>query len=291
METWPNFIIVGAQKAGTTALYDYLNQQPKVFMSKLKEPGYFRSFIPPNVFPLPITNKEKYLKLFQDVKNETAIGEASGVYLEDQGTPKLIRDSVPNCKIIIMLRDPVERTFSTYFQVVRSGLENESFKDAIRRDYKKLQNGQRGSPLVRASFYSEKIKRYLDTFESKNVMIIISEEFFKDVKGTIREVLKFLGINEFHDFDESPKNIYQETKSPIIQKLLENKVIKKIGYGLIPWHIRVKIAEKILWKEGKKPSISKEDREFLEKIFFNDLIQTQEILGMKLPWFVNKNFG
>lgn len=287
MEIWPNFIIVGAQKAGTTSLYEYLKIQPKVFMSKLKEPGYFRSYKPSNVIPLPIQNKEKYLELFRNVNDEIAIGEASGVYLDDPETPKLIHDTIPECKIIIMLRDPIERTYSTYFQTIRSEVEAQSFGESIRRDYKNLQKGQWGTPLIRASFYSEKVKRYLDTFGSKQVKVIISEEFFKDAKGIVKDVLKFLGINEFHEFDDSPKNFYQEIKSPFVQWLLRKKMLKKIGYSLIPWRYRVKIGEKILWKDGVKPTMSKEDGDFLKEIFANDVLKLQEILGRKLPWFVN----
>ncbi len=90
MDTWPNFIIAGARKTGTTSLYEYLKQHPKVFLSRIKEPGYFRSFVPPNVWPYPIRNKEKYLDLFRNVTDEIAIGEASAIYLEDPETPFLI---------------------------------------------------------------------------------------------------------------------------------------------------------------------------------------------------------
>jgi len=168
-------------------------------------------------------------------------------------------------------------------------IPNHTKPQAIRRDYEKLQKGVWGSPLVRSSFYSEKVERYLNTFGSKNVKIIISEEFFKDVKRTVQDVLKFLGINDFHDFDDSSKNFFQETRSPIIQQLIENKIIRKIVYGLIPWHLRGKIAEKILWKDGKKPPLSKDDLEFLKEIFVDDVLKMQEILDRKLPWFVNKD--
>ena len=141
MERWPNFIIVGAPKAGTTALYHYLNQHPKVYLSKIKEPGYFRSFIPENIIPLPITSKEKYLELFSDVKKEVAVGEASTVYLNDPGTVKIIHDAIPDCKIIIMLRDPIERTYSSYFQLRRIEMNSKilvKLYDVIIRIYKKV---------------------------------------------------------------------------------------------------------------------------------------------------------
>jgi len=293
VEIWPNFIIVGAQKTGTTALYDYLKQHPQVFMPKLKEPGFFRSFVPPGVFPEPIREKKEYLSLFQDVKGEVAIGEASGMYLDDPGTPKLIREAIPNCQIIIVLRDPVERTYSDYLQMKRGGREKQTFSEVIRKNIVNIKDGpfltnRKISKYVRGSFYAEKIKLYLDVFGKDKVKIIISEEFLKNVKSTVKNILNFLGIEELHDFDDSPKNYYQETQ-PVIQGLVDNKIVRNIGYKIIPWRYRIKIAEKILWKTGEKPTMIQEDRTFLENIFREDVLETQKILDQKLPWFINKN--
>jgi len=291
MEVWPNFIIVGAQKAGTTALYDYLKQHPKVFMSKIKEPGYFRSFVPVGVFPEPIRKKEKYLELFRDVTDEIAIGEASGIYLDDPGTPNLIHEAIPNCRIIIILRDPVERTYSDYFQFKRGGYEKQEFSKVIRRNIESIKNdpfltNNKISKYVRGSFYAEKIKLYLDIFRKEKVKILINEQFSKNTKSTVIDVQNFLGLEDFHDFDDSKKNYYQETR-PLIQGMLERKKLKEIGYKIIPWRYRVKIGEKIIFKSGKKPNMFEEDRKFLEKIFYEDVLETQKILGKKLPWYLN----
>ena len=98
METWPNFFIVGAGKAGTSSLWIYLNQVPQVFMSPHKEPHFFSpTYLAPKIVQT-FRNKNDYLNLFQDVRNEKAIGEASINYLLDPTSPKLIHEKVPHAK-------------------------------------------------------------------------------------------------------------------------------------------------------------------------------------------------
>ena len=109
---WPNFFIVGAAKAGTTSLYQYLKQIPGIYMSPVKEPHYFsRRVIPDDHHYRPIRDKEKYLSLFKKVNNEKVVGEASPTYLRDPEAPRLIHQVSPNARILISLRDPIERPF------------------------------------------------------------------------------------------------------------------------------------------------------------------------------------
>ena len=99
MNKWPNFFIVGAPRAGTTSLYEYLKNTPDVYLSKIKEPYYFSSFKHLQKPKHPFLKKEKYLALFKKVKNEIAIGEASTGYLWDPKTPFLIHELLPKSKI------------------------------------------------------------------------------------------------------------------------------------------------------------------------------------------------
>ena len=121
MEIWPNFFIVGAPRCGTTSLWYYLSQSPEVFMSTKKEPKYFNSYESVRLyFDPPIRDKKKYLELFHEVRNERAIGEASTSYLADPSTPELIHKVLPESRIIISLRDPVERAFSHHLLDLRT---------------------------------------------------------------------------------------------------------------------------------------------------------------------------
>lgn len=130
---YPNFFVVGAPKAGTTSLYNYLGQHPAIYMSPIKEPAFFatdlfevkRQMGRPTADPADlrtyldgpmsepragvISEWEQYLKLFKNVRQETAIGEASGNYLASSSAPSAIRDRIPHARIIMLLRDPVHR--------------------------------------------------------------------------------------------------------------------------------------------------------------------------------------
>jgi len=100
MEKWPNFLIVGAPRAGTTTLYDFLKRTDGIFMPSRKEPHYFSSIESSYLYPPPIRNQKKYLALFKKVKGEKAIGESSTSYLWDPNSPKLIHGVIPNAKIM-----------------------------------------------------------------------------------------------------------------------------------------------------------------------------------------------
>jgi len=130
-ERWPNFFIVGAPKAGTTSLHAYLNNIPGIYMSSVKEPKYFLASDSPKRYFPPIRDKKKYLKLFEKAREEKIIGEASPQYLHDPQTPKLIHQIIPQAKILISLRDPIERLFSGYLMQIRNGRIKTTFSEEI----------------------------------------------------------------------------------------------------------------------------------------------------------------
>ena len=105
--TWPNLFVVGAAKAGTTSLWRYLDQHPAIYMSPVKEPHYFSSFTP-GLFPA-VKDEGEYLRLFRDAGDAPLRGEASASYLWDAETPRRHPSRSPDAKIVISLRDPVER--------------------------------------------------------------------------------------------------------------------------------------------------------------------------------------
>jgi len=161
-DIWPNFFIVGAPKAGTTSLYNYLRRAPGVYMSPRKEPRYFTTINPVGVTAMrPVRDRAEYLRLFQGAKDEVAIGEASVTYLRDPETPKRIKEVVPGSRIIMLLRDPVERAFSDYLMHVREGWQTLSFQEVMRTDL-----------YLGKGFYAQQVKRYLDIFGPQRVKII-----------------------------------------------------------------------------------------------------------------------
>src|ERR1051325_186535 len=110
----PNFFIVGAARSGTTSLYEYLSQAHSIYMSPIKEPHFFAPNARSSQYSRVIRDWYEYLKLFDHVKNEIAIGEASPSYLWDHESPTFIQRTIPQARIIILLRDPIKRAFSHY---------------------------------------------------------------------------------------------------------------------------------------------------------------------------------
>ena len=285
-ERWPNFFIVGAPRAGTTSLYEYLHQHPKIFMSTKKEPSYFLKEIPKIIYPIHVRGKKEYLKLFKNVKNEKAVGEASTGYLVDPESPKLIYKQVPNAKIIIILRDPIERSYSHYHMLIRMNHEKGSFSEVIRRDANRIERGLVVGNTIKSSFYYQPIKEYFETFGNENVKILVFEEFVNDVLGTVKEVLKFLDLgDELHEFKIEKFNVFRIPKGKIEKLIVDNITLRKIVYRLMGKHQIMKLGKEILYKKNiSKHPILPDDKEFLEKLFFNDSYKTQKILGRDLPW-------
>src|SRR3990170_8700279 len=133
----PNFLIIGAHKSGTTSLYQYLRQHPQVFMPQLIEPSFF-SYEGQNLQHNPsirrhvITRFEDYVALFQEARGEIAIGEASPMYLKCPQSAVRIKHYIPDARLIVILRNPVDRAYSHFQMELRNGtVNNPDFTQAI----------------------------------------------------------------------------------------------------------------------------------------------------------------
>ena len=280
MKTWPNLFIVGAVRSGTTSLFAYLDNTQGIFMSPVKEPTYFISKVP---VPLEgnslskLKDKTEYLKLFDGVTDEKIVGEATPYYLYDEKSPVLIHESSPQAKIIIILRDPVTRAFSHYLMRRRNGREDRDFHQVI--SAKDKQN-----IVLSWSNYSEYVKRYIEEFGQNQVKIIIFEEFIKEPRRIVKEVLEFLGVDS-----EPPENVgqtynpYGEPRGNVAQKILKSNTIRRL-VKRVPQNLKWKIKEDVLLKQVKKPKLSKEDESVLKSFYRSDAKKIQEIINKKIPW-------
>ena len=296
MEKWSNFFIVGAPKAGTTSLHEYLKKIPGIFMSPVKEPYYFcPNLVKENDSVItPIRNKEKYLELFENAENETILGESSVHYLADPDSPKLIHEVSPNAKILISLRDPIERELSHYSMLYDRGLLTSSFHQELEKELNKKADYLEPCIRLNAGKYVDSIKRFLKIFGKENVKIIIFEEWKIETEKTIEDILKFLGLNQpIYEIENKIYNKYVGKKKvprgKISQRLLQSEHAKSLVRRLIPNSGRIFLQERILTKqEGRKPKLTPQDREFLKNYYREDVKKLETLLGRKLPW---KNFG
>jgi len=149
-----------------------------------------------------------YLKLFQNVSKETAIGEASVCYLWSESAARNIFGRIPNAKIIMILRDPCERAFSQYRQWAGKGRIVETFREVC--EWSIAQQGgkfQAMSPFLEMGLYAEQVKRYLDLFPRENIRIAFYEDYQSDPAGMMSDTLRFLGVDASFRPDMSQRHL------------------------------------------------------------------------------------
>jgi len=255
-------------------------------MSPNKEPNYFSvCSVPENHYMKPIRDKNEYLSLFKKAKDRKIVGEGTTFYLSDPEASKLIHQIIPHARIIIMLRDPVERIFSQYLMGIRTGGLKLSFHEELQIELKHRRD--RSKPILGLKFglYSESVKRYLDIFGREQVKTLIFEEFTQNTKGTVKEILKFLGLNSsINNFEDSAHNPFSVARGSVVQYMLRNKTITKMARKVIPSSARRFLREEILVKKPPKPKMAEEDMETLVKFYHDDVRRLQTVLKRKLPW-------
>jgi hypothetical protein len=216
----PNFFIVGAAKCGTTSLFDAISQHPDVFCCPVKEPNNF-AFDPTereaalveartrgDVIDAEISrflampsvaiaaSYEVYLSLFKAWNGERAIGEASTSYLPSSVAAEAISGLRPDARIIMILRDPVRRTYSHYLMELQAGAAHASFDKVVREGLLLIRNGfASGGGIVSSSFYAPQIQRFLDHFPREQVLILLFEDLVSEPVATLRRVFCHLGVD------------------------------------------------------------------------------------------------
>jgi hypothetical protein len=292
--TMPNFFIIGAQKAGTTSLYFYLNQHPQIYMSPVKEPHFFaelqsdfRRPAPTSPIPgklKPVTDLGDYLALFEGVSDEKAIGEASTSYLFNTRAPTLIKRSVQDAKIITVLRNPADRAYSNYLHLVRSGREPlTSFAEALQAEERRIQD--EWEPVwyyKQKGFYYSQVKRYFDTFGSDQVKVYLYDDLRSEPFGVLCDIFRFLGVDETFVPDTSiehnpsglprSKTLYTQVrrltagKTTLLDRLLPIKPFRYVkGWFFI-----------------KPPPFPAEVRRQLIDSYREDILRLQELIGRDL---------
>ena len=277
-----DFFIVGAPKAGTTSLYHYLSEHPQVEMSSQKEPDYFsdKAIHEQGMYYAKnrINTLDKYESLFVQ-KESVVYGEASVSYLFYENVAEDIKKYNPNAKIIIMLRNPIERAFSHYLMDYRLGLISDSFENVLAKISKHKNAHLFYQQYIEVSKYAKQIQRYLDFFKKENILFIDYEDFKKNVSKTVDQVYNFLNIStEFVADINTKHNTFIMPKNKIIRLIYSFVFLRKILTFLFPVYL-VKNIRVLLFKSDKKPELLKETRSLLSIIFNDDIKKMEEVLA------------
>ncbi len=222
----PDFFIVGAFKAGTTALYEYLRAHPQIFMSVPKEPMYFGQDLTPRYTRM---TEDEYLALFKDAGADQRAGEASPWYLYSTGAPTEIDAFDPKSQAIIMLRNPVDVMYSQHSQLVFNQREDlTDFGAALDAEPDRRQGKRIPADAIRpeALYYRhsvrfpDQIRRWLDVFGADRIQFVVFDDLVADPRVVYRSTLEFLGVDPTHEIDLSVYNPNKQARSGRVQKMI-----------------------------------------------------------------------
>jgi hypothetical protein len=296
----PNFFIVGAPKAGTTSLYHYLDQRPDIYMSPIKEPCHFCFEVRPENFATglreqavrlennvreylygPMDRKcsggivrewQDYLRLFAAATTQRALGEASVNYLMSKSAAGAIAARLPQARILMVLRSPVNRAFSQYLHYVSDGLATQSFRDYVGASLRHSGEGLGiHQPFLEMGFYAEQVGRYLKHFPQEQIGIWIYEETKMRPREFMREVLEFLDVDSTFTPDISKR--YHQPQIPRIigpNRILRRARMSQLSKRFMPGPVR-SLVKKAIYRPTGSVSMGPDDKalmlDFTETIF------------------------
>ena len=287
----PNFLIIGAAKSGTTALYAYLKDHPQVFMSPVKEPRYF-AFAGESLDPLnpvhrsTVTDLEEYKNLFAGAEDAIALGEASPSYLHNPNAPPHIRAMVPEAKLIAILRNPADRAFSHFMHFVKLGRETTlDFREALDNP----DGVSSGSWFPRRNYlsfgyYGLQLKRYFSLFDRSQMKIFIYEEFRKDPLSALEEIYEFLGIQtNFRPDTQRQINVSGIPRSRHLQRWLRrpSRVRSALGH-LLPERSKRRLLLKLRAANLERISPPDDVRATLLEKYQPDIALLESLLERKI---------
>jgi hypothetical protein len=297
----PNFLIIGAMKSGTTSLYHYLNQHPQIYMSSIKEPNFFavegseldfngaegKARINRWIRREFITNIEDYRALFQGISSEMAVGEASPMYLYSPKAPDRIRHYIPDAKLIAILRNPVERAYSAFVYMAREGREPLSeFSQALQVEEGRIRNNWEWIwHYKNVGYYYAQLKRYFAIFDRAQVQVYLHEDLKADPLSVLRDIFRFLGIDETFNPDTSLRhNVSGIPKGGVLPSLVFGRnPAKAILKPLLPeglrQHISLRLRSQYL---DEAPPLAPEVRRELIGVYRDDILKLENLIGRDL---------
>lgn len=289
----PTFMIIGAARSGTTSLYHYLDEHPQVFMSQPKEPFFFEA------------DYERGLDWYRQAffggwRGQPAVGEARTSHLLLPFVIPRIRECFPQCRLVVILRNPVERAFSHWWLRRCVSQENLSFEDALFENLARLEAGnhlegkggerlwrshvspQRDNVSLRVyldcGHYAEQLERYMAIFPPSQIKVFLYEELQKNPHALLGKLYSFIGVDS--GFRPKTIRVFNASPSPAARPLW--RVARRLSFvEAIPKDLR-RLFNRAISAVTPGPSMSKQARTFLVNYYRTHNLKLEEILGRDL---------
>lgn len=294
----PNFLVIGAAKAGTTALYHVLNQHPDIYMSPVKEPRYFAPEFYQTNYEAPLRNQNpkapmtlaEYEDLFATAGDCKAIGEASTEYLYYPKTPGRIKAQLPDVKLVAILRNPVERAFSAYCYQLRDGCAPLSFEDAIAAEPQRIaQNWRPGWFYLKSGEYAAQLERYYATFDAAQIKVYLYDKLRQEPALLYRDLFSYLAVDPTFEPEMAQKNVSKVPASQSLNTLKRRlKAIKPAVQTLMPAPVLKGLSTNFdKFNMRSKPELDPGLRKRLRDHFSGDILRLQDLIEKDLSMWLN----
>ncbi|NEP00702.1 MAG: sulfotransferase [Symploca sp. SIO2E9] len=297
----PNFLIIGAMKAGTTSMYQYLKQHPQIYMSPIKEPQFFPfegrtlNFRGPGNQGAPlnsiaVTEIEAYRALFDQVSNQRAIGEASVIYLYMLNAAERIKYHIPDVRLIVILRNPADRAYSHFLSRVGWREPITNFAQVLREEKMRIANNWGpGWHYASMGFYYAQLRRYYDNFCSNQIKVYLYEDYMNSPISVLQETFQFLDVDDKFIPDLSKKHNVSTgvPRNKLLHRLLtKSHPVKSILKPLLSTGIRANLVNKIV-KGVRSHNLGKyefslELRKQLSQLYREDILKLQDLIQKDL---------
>jgi sulfotransferase family protein len=289
-----DFLIIGAQKSGTTSLFKYLSMHPEIYMPRGKEIAFFSD---DDLFFSKGT--DWYLKeYFEKASNFGVKGEASTHYMMYESVPRRIYEFAPTVKLIALLRNPIDRAYSHYRMGVRRGVENRSFEDciaqAIARGNVPDSQISPNRDYVLFGEYGRILRNYLNYFDKSQLKIVFTEDMARQLMPCIQDAYRFLGVNDTF----TPSNINKRYHVSGQERI---RGLTQWTRNRVKWVRRQKWASRftgdidfdafLFWIETQlnvkpidDPGPSNKARSLLVSHYASDVALIESLTGVDVPW-------
>ena len=299
----PNFLIIGAAKSGTSALYRYMKQHPDIYMSPIKETHFFSyKDSPPNTrgpgdtINRAITDFDTYKSLFAGVTNELAIGEASPTYIYNMRAPLLIKQILPEARLITILRQPADRAFSAFMHVIRDKREPEKdFSKALELEQERI--NQNWGPIwhyEKGGYYFDQLSRYYNLFDRQQIRVYLHDEFSANPKLVLQDIFRFLGVDDQYIPDVSMKaNVSGIQKSETADWMMERlfnrtNPLRYIARQIVSEDLRWRVTASVRGRNLNRPVIPPDIRVDLTARYREDILNLQKLIDRDLMHWLEK---
>lgn len=272
-----DFLIIGAQKAGTTSLRAFLESIPsRVLMSKTEHHFWNREGQYNDGFGL-----DSYLDHFSQAKSGQLKGEKSPSYLGSYEAPARIHKHLPDVKLIAILRNPADRAYSAYWHGRRVGAidPNITFSDSI-QSYRE-NHGKPYGDLVTPGFYSQHIARYQEFFPREQLLVLNFDELLNSPVSELSKSVSFLGldndlITKSGALKFPKRNVARVSRLPKVSRYIHRTRI-------LTYDQKSKILKKFL-KTGDIPPMTRSDSQFLASLYKDEAAKVRALTGIDFKW-------